>query len=120
MFSMKFETETGFKGTLQLEVPKNHERLALLAKHQVGRMRAGKDAKTPAQKNELFEINSAMYAAIYGDIRHLIKSVDLVRGEEKIQSVEQFETHADLLSGVALVALQYIEGFGPGKMKSHS
>ena len=122
--AMKFELkddEVGkvlWNGTVTMKVPLNHERLALMTKHGVHRLKQvdQKKLKTPEGRAELFEDRVQILSPLYGEIRHLIQDVELHGPEgQKVKGLEEFETHPELTHGFMVVALQYCEGFGPGK-----
>lgn len=125
--AMKFELKDDqekkvlWNGTVTMQVPLNHERLALMTKHGVHRLKAvdPKRIKTPEGRAELFEDRVQILAPLYSEIRGLIRAVELQGPDgQKVSSLEEFETHPELTHGFMVVALQYCEGFGPGKVLS--
>lgn len=129
-YSMKFELKDDeekkviWSGTIEMKVPLNHERMAVMAKHDVHRLKSsqGKEAKKNRDIAEtIFKNQVPILAGVYGEARVLIQSVQLksVDGDE-VNSLEEFETHPGLVHGFMIVASQYLEGFGPGKNKSPS
>lgn len=115
------EGKEAWRGTLEIKVPLNHERLAVLAKHDVHKLRGTGGAKGAKAVEAIFESQIPILSGVYGAMRHLIEKVDLTGpGGERVTSLEAFDTHPELGMGFMIVAAQYCEGFGPGKAKSQS
>lgn len=122
--------DTKVSGTVSIEVPLHHIRMANVAAiggHKlkgtdgVKKPKGGKNAKEDENDKEIlssYEHNMPILSKAYGFARESIKEVDLKsKSGAECKSLEEMEANNEFQGVWPVIAIQYIQGFGPGKSK---
>lgn len=120
MYEMQLSLPEGFKGSLQVKVPRHQDRLRILASTGAAKLKSQAEDASEEEKVELFQKNAPILLDVYDKTRDLIAGVsirregDQVDGPCVVSTLDELETHQATSMVPLQFAAQYLAGFGPG------